>query len=79
MTTNSPDLFLEEVHLVVIFLKDGFISLRSIDCKGKIYESGTILQLCREEELGVETCVVLGMSGKFSPVMLWKGPEISSK
>ncbi|KAK3917854.1 Nonribosomal peptide synthetase 30 [Frankliniella fusca] len=62
MTTNSIDLFLEEVHVLVIFLKDGFISLQVIDSEGKVYESGDILHLARQEAQLPETCIVLGMS-----------------
>ncbi|KAK3923481.1 Argininosuccinate synthase [Frankliniella fusca] len=61
----SEDLFLEKVHLVVLFLflHDGCVRIYDdYDPHGRRHEGGDILELEREWEDEKKTCVVLGFS-----------------
>lgn len=68
----SPDLFLENIYLVVIYLSDGHITVvQDYDSKGRIHESGDLINLCREigsegyeERTEPEAAIILGWGGK---------------
>lgn len=65
----SPDLFLEDIYLVVIYLTDGQIVLiPNYDSKGRIHESGDLLQIDRCHEGGrgsKQSAIILGWGGKY--------------
>lgn len=64
----SPDLFLEYIDIVVIFLEDGLIAhLPGYDSKGRIHESGDLVKVDRVDiEAGKTTqpAVILGWGGE---------------
>ncbi len=66
----SPDLFLEDIDIVVIFLRDGFIAhLPGYDSKGRVHESGDLVHVDRgviEAGKGIQPAVILGWGGKYN-------------
>ncbi|KAK3922560.1 Glutamate--tRNA ligase [Frankliniella fusca] len=67
-TYYSPDLFLENIYLVVIYLSDGHITVvPEYDSKGRVHMSGDLIKLCRdtdsqgyEGETSPEPVIILG-------------------
>jgi len=65
----SPDLFLEWIDIVVIFLSDGVIEIvDKFYSRGRVFESGDLVQFSRSTECGQEKepAIVLGWGGKQS-------------